>query len=74
MPRKSLMQDVIIYTYYVDYTMKLTSKRFDRCIEYRFSFLKERKKYYLSNYMYSGTHNFWNIHTMETVVFLYVLK
>lgn len=47
MPRKSLMQDVIIYTYYVDYTMKLTSKRFDRCIEYRFSFLKERKKYYL---------------------------
>lgn len=44
MPRKSLMQDVIIYTYYVDYTMKLTSKRFDRCIEYRFSFLKERKK------------------------------
>lgn len=26
MPRKSLMQDVIIYTYYVDYTMKLTSK------------------------------------------------
>lgn len=47
MPRKSLMQDVIIYTYYVDYTMKLTSKRFDRCIEYRFSFVKERKKYYL---------------------------
>lgn len=47
MPRKSLMQDVIIYTYYVDYTMKLTSKRFDRCIEYRFSFLKDRKKYYL---------------------------
>lgn len=47
MPRKLLMQDVIIYTYYVDYTMKLTSKRFDRCIEYRFSFVKERKKYYL---------------------------
>lgn len=47
MPRKSLMQDVIIYTYYVDYTMKLTSKRFDRCIEYRFSFVKERNKYYL---------------------------
>lgn len=45
MPRKSLMQDVIIYTYYLDYTMNLTSKGLTVASSTGLVLLNKEKKY-----------------------------